>query len=306
MNAPNPAPASGAAPAVCASYLKSIYPSVDAMQAVAIAVSVSVEHLIKCIKATYREGIARDARPRRIAFTLHHASGLTWMDYACLLDQTSAQPAADAQVGDALAARADTAAAGVAPHGTNKQTTSHPAGVENSCAGQEPDVARDKRLIRAAVGIVDYLASISIVASLARLPDALDINNPQGHLVPICPDASDSDDVERTDARQIVSQLLLCTMMQGRDHDIVIYVDVKRDQLWCHLVPVSLAPTFRLTTKRMCPQSLQRPRRRRHRRTRRRRPPRCRPSPRARRHRRPSRLWQCTRTCRPRRPPRHS
>lgn len=136
MNAPNPAPTSDAAPAVCASYLEALYPAVRTKGAIAVAVSVDaalgdiprrwqaeslddrgcysvplladkvvVGHLIECIKATYREGIARDARPRHIAFALHNVSGLAWIDYACVLDQPNTQTAAVATVVEAPAER---------------------------------------------------------------------------------------------------------------------------------------------------------------------------------------------------------
>lgn len=122
MNAPNPS-ASDPAPVVCASHLEALYPTVRAKEAIAIAVSidaalgdiprrwqteslddrgchsipllvdkVAVGHLIQCIKASYIEGVARDNRPRHIAFVLHTVSGLVWIDYACVLGEANTQP----------------------------------------------------------------------------------------------------------------------------------------------------------------------------------------------------------------------
>ncbi|WBR14781.1 hypothetical protein pkur_cds_607 [Pandoravirus kuranda] len=275
MNAPNPAPASDAAPVVCASYLEALYPTVRANGAIAVAVSVDnalgdiprrwqteslddhncdsvpliadktmAGHLVECIKATYHERIARDARPRHIAFVLHNVSGLAWIDYACVLDKANTQTAAAAHV----AASASTAHANVAT-----ATTSHcdagqsaPSKIDvlrgaasdaKSGTDQGWDGAREMRLMKACADIIDNLASMSIVASFVRTPGTLDVTKLKGRVLTIRRVTSGRAQVASASA-QIVARLMASIKAQNCDYDIVFYVDVKNDQLLCNMVPM--------------------------------------------------------------------
>ncbi|AJF98532.1 hypothetical protein TW95_gp1798 [Pandoravirus inopinatum] len=294
MNTPNSTPASDAAPVVCASYLEALYPAIRAKEAIAAAASIdaalgdiprrwqtesvddrgcesvplladkiAVDHFAHCIRAMYREGIARDPRPRHIVLALHSALGPAWIDYACLLDEASMQHAVTAHATDrsATCAGAPSATAAATPHGATNGSTAcnvdaqHGAidcvatGAE-SCVNQGSDAARETRLMLAGGDILDSLARVSIVASIARLPETFYVDKIQGHVVPIFGDTSDGAELVRIIAG-IISRLVAATIADKRSYDIVIYADVKNDLLWCHLVPTSVGASVSTTITRV-------------------------------------------------------
>ncbi|AVK77332.1 hypothetical protein pmac_cds_644 [Pandoravirus macleodensis] len=275
MNAPNPAPASDAAPVVCASYLEALYPTVRAKGAIATAVSVDaalgdiprrwqteslddhgcdsvplladkavVGHLIECIKATYYERIARDDRPRHVAFILHNVRGLAWIDYACVLDKANAQTAAAAHVAaSASATRANVATAAVVSREDGERSASSKVDVPHGAAPdakshihQESDGAREIRLMMACADILDDLARMSIHASFVCAPETLDVTKLKGSVMVVHGGMAGRAQLASVSA-QIVSRLNAAIKAQNCSHDIVFYVDVKNDRLLCNMVP---------------------------------------------------------------------